>query len=185
MCVVNKCVNLHSVFKIIHCLELHNLCKITHTLFAKLHILCNIKLVSFPSTFKILHSTEIFYTTSGCDGCDKYEVWISAYISDIYRRENISSLQIILLKKYMRSHTKTGQEKYDKDRWGEIQWNHRCPPPHGPSRNPHIRLNNTLYLSTQPLWLAIAVRHENLDFNMIWHFVRVEQTEFKIPMKSS
>ena len=25
--------------------------------------------------WKILHLTEIFYTTSGCDGCDKYQVW--------------------------------------------------------------------------------------------------------------
>ena len=24
---------------------------------------------------KFLHLTEMFYTTSGCDGCDKYEVW--------------------------------------------------------------------------------------------------------------
>ena len=24
---------------------------------------------------KILHLAEIVYTTSGCDGCDKYQVW--------------------------------------------------------------------------------------------------------------
>ena len=28
----------------------------------------------YPS--KILHLTDFFYTTSGCDCCDKYEVWI-------------------------------------------------------------------------------------------------------------
>ena len=63
------------------CLKLHTLCQITHcvsnyTLFVKLHILCNIKAVSFTYPLEILHLTEYFYTTSGCDGCDKYEVWL-------------------------------------------------------------------------------------------------------------
>ena len=40
---------------------------------------------------------------------------------------------------------KKGNEKYDQDRWGEIQWNHRCPPRHEHSRNPHIELGNTLH----------------------------------------
>ena len=36
--------------------------------------MCNIKAVSFTYPLEILHLTEYFYTTSGCDGCDKYEV---------------------------------------------------------------------------------------------------------------
>ena len=33
-----------------------------------------IKAVFSRSNWKILHSAKSFYTTSGCDGCDKYEV---------------------------------------------------------------------------------------------------------------
>ena len=39
-------------------------------------MLCYTKAVSFTYPLEILHLTEIFYTTSGCDGCDKYQVWI-------------------------------------------------------------------------------------------------------------
>ena len=49
-------------------MELHNFCKTTHFVWYQNWFL------SSP-LWKILHLTEIFYTTSGCDGCDKYEVW--------------------------------------------------------------------------------------------------------------
>ena len=42
--------------------------------FVKLHIVCNIKQFLSRNHWKILHLTDFFYTTSGCDGCDKYEV---------------------------------------------------------------------------------------------------------------
>ena len=61
--------------KITQCVWNYTLYVKLHT-FWKLHILCNIKLVSLTYPSKILHLTEFFYTTSGCDGCDKYEVWI-------------------------------------------------------------------------------------------------------------
>ena len=40
----------------------------------KLHILCNIKAVSFTYPLENFTLDWFFYTTSGCDGCDKYEV---------------------------------------------------------------------------------------------------------------
>ena len=33
------------------------------------------KAVFSHSSWKFLHLARLFYTTSGCDGCDKYEVW--------------------------------------------------------------------------------------------------------------
>ena len=58
------------------------MCKITHFricanytfFFVKLHILYNIKAVSFTYTLENFTLDQFFYTTSGCDGCDKYEV---------------------------------------------------------------------------------------------------------------
>ena len=45
-----------------------------YTLFVKLQILCNIKAVSFAYPLENFTLDWIFYTTSGCDGCDKYQV---------------------------------------------------------------------------------------------------------------
>ena len=57
------------------CVKLHTVRNTTHfRICVKLHTLCNIKAVSFTYPLEILHLTEYFYTTSGCDGCDKYEV---------------------------------------------------------------------------------------------------------------
>ena len=42
--------------------------------------MCKIRAISkqffFTYPLEILHLTEYFYTTSGCDGCDKYEVCV-------------------------------------------------------------------------------------------------------------
>ena len=46
-----------------------------NTHFVKLHCASNIKAVFLRSNWKILHLAKSFYTTGGCDGCDKYEVW--------------------------------------------------------------------------------------------------------------
>ena len=61
------------------------MCKITHfkicvndTLFVKLHIVCNIKAVSFTYPLENFTLDWFFYTTSGCDGCDKYEVCLAS-----------------------------------------------------------------------------------------------------------
>ena len=43
--------------------------------FVKQHIVCNIKAVSFTYPLENFTLDHFFYTTSGCDGCDKYEVW--------------------------------------------------------------------------------------------------------------
>ena len=45
--------------------------------------MCNIKSVSFPSTLENFTLDWIFYTTSGCDGCDKYEVWLNIGILNL------------------------------------------------------------------------------------------------------
>ena len=37
--------------------------------------MCNIKAVSFTYPLENFTLDWFFYTTSGCDGCDKYEVW--------------------------------------------------------------------------------------------------------------
>ena len=63
MCKITQCVSNYTLY-----VKLHT--------FWKLHILCNIKSVSFTYPSKILHLTDFFYTTSGCDGCDKYEVCV-------------------------------------------------------------------------------------------------------------
>ena len=61
--------------------------KTTHfRICVKLHTLCNIKAVSFTYPLEILHLTEYFYTTRGCDGCDKYEVRAGGDGKDIYKR---------------------------------------------------------------------------------------------------
>ena len=49
--------------------------------FVKLHIVCNIKQFFSRNHWKILHLADFFYTTSGCDGCDKYEVWVQPVTS--------------------------------------------------------------------------------------------------------
>ena len=36
------------------------------------------KVVILRSNWKILHSAKFCYTTSGCDGCDKYQVWCTS-----------------------------------------------------------------------------------------------------------
>ena len=50
-----------------------------YTLFVKLQILCNIKAVSFAYPLENFTLYWIFYTTSGCDGCDKYQVCITPF----------------------------------------------------------------------------------------------------------
>ena len=47
--------------KTTHCVSNYTFCAISKQLLSRIH-------------WKILHLTEYFYTTSGCDGCDKYEV---------------------------------------------------------------------------------------------------------------
>ena len=44
----------------VKCVKLHTFCAISKQFLSRIH-------------WKILHLTEFFYTTSGCDGCDKYE----------------------------------------------------------------------------------------------------------------
>ena len=39
--------------------------------------MCYIKTVSFTYSLENFTLNWIFYTTSGCDGCDKYQVWMS------------------------------------------------------------------------------------------------------------
>ena len=46
-----------------------------YIVFVEQHILCNIKGVSFTYPLEFFTLGWIFYTTSGCDGCDKYQVW--------------------------------------------------------------------------------------------------------------
>ena len=58
--------------------------------FVKLHIVCNIKQFLSRNHWKILHLTDFFYTTSGCDGCDKYEVWLQYNRSPVTGQNNIN-----------------------------------------------------------------------------------------------
>ena len=81
------------------------MCKITYfricvngtLLFVKLHIVCNIKAFSFTYPLENFTLDWFFYTTSGCDGCDKYEVWFSPvpwqtldFLVFLYRNDEIS-----------------------------------------------------------------------------------------------
>ena len=52
-------------------------------------MLCNTKAVSFTYPLEILHLTEIFYTTSGCDGCDKYQVSLICVICAFHCVPNV------------------------------------------------------------------------------------------------
>ena len=51
-------------------MKLHTFCKTTYFLPA-----ISKQLLS-RTNWKILHLTNFFYTTSGCDGCDNYQVWL-------------------------------------------------------------------------------------------------------------
>ena len=62
----------YTVFKITHCVW-------NYTLFVKLHtyfLPAISKQLLSRTNWKILHLTNFFYTTSGCDGCDNYQVWL-------------------------------------------------------------------------------------------------------------
>ena len=72
MCTITHCVKLHSVCEITHfriCVNYTLFCKTTH------FVQYQCRFFPFRIHWKILHLTDFFYTTSGCDGCDKYEVW--------------------------------------------------------------------------------------------------------------
>ena len=79
MCVklFTECKIKPSVCKTPHFVENYTICvniMKNYILFVEQHILCNIKGVSFTYPFEIFTLDWIFYTTSGCDGCDKYQV---------------------------------------------------------------------------------------------------------------
>ena len=57
LCKIARWVKHNTMCKIANCNKLHSRHFLSYTL------------------WKILHLTKNFYTTSGCDGCDKYEVW--------------------------------------------------------------------------------------------------------------
>ena len=82
LCVkLHPCVKLHIVCKITHCVSNYTLFKTTHFgICVKLHTFCKTEHFLSRIHWKILHLTEHFYTTSGCDGCDKYEVWLKIKI---------------------------------------------------------------------------------------------------------
>ena len=63
------CKIIHYVWNYTLCVKFHAVCKTTHFVHAIT------KQFLLRTNWKILHLTEFFYTTSGCDGCDKYEVW--------------------------------------------------------------------------------------------------------------
>ena len=75
--------------------------------------------------------------------------------------------------KELSKYTRQAGKKYDKDRWGEIQWNHRCPLFHMSYHAILAFASTTLYIESY-IYTAIALQHENIDFNMVWHFVKVE-----------
>ena len=75
------------------CVKLHTVRKTTHfRIYVKLHTFCK---TTIPERFllriqwKILHLTELFYTPSGCDGCDKYEVWSIPGYSNWFIQEQL------------------------------------------------------------------------------------------------
>ena len=69
------CKIIHCAWNYTLCVKLHTVCKTTHFMHAIT------KQVLLRTNWKILHLTEFVYTTSGCDGCDKYLVWVSGATS--------------------------------------------------------------------------------------------------------
>ena len=62
-------------------MKIHTVCEITHFSLNYILLACNMKT---RITWKILHLTEFFYTTSGCDGCDIYQVWVLRQMGKSY-----------------------------------------------------------------------------------------------------
>ena len=67
-------------------------------------MLCNIKAVSFTYQLENFTLDWIFYTTSGCDGCDKYEVCNTDIDNDlIIIIMTIMMMMVILWQQYLPS----------------------------------------------------------------------------------
>ena len=68
------------------CVKNFTLCEKLHIVHQISHILCSIKAVSLTYPMKNFTLGWFFYTTSGCDGCDKYELWLSAQLRSCWCR---------------------------------------------------------------------------------------------------